>query len=347
MAARWDIAAVIVALMAMLVTVSPSTVSLLEKALRRLEYLIWPARGRCRRFLWSGVQDGLLHLCDPRGCSHTSDRTSRPHDVESCWDQTLGQVFNRAWYFINADSNAGKYVTKKPYELALNEEYIQTDIQTLKAFLLLITHICRTYETVEVATSLAIQRSRGLITVHLPALGPEAFNTQLTKFEIDRMIEGYPPFYRQQFTTTGGHVLPSPITRSDHIQRGAWILSVGMTTTNGPTPGLYNMQRISHEKPDVYWRGTHVLTAFNMIGRTLAQLSEYENRQGRHPRSNSSQHPWSQDALACFHKIMKPEYSSQPWAIKKEQIESSELFKSIMGTCPCYHQCIAESGHSA
>jgi hypothetical protein len=144
MAARWDIAAVVVALMAMFVSVSPTAISFLEITMRSLNSLIWPARGRCRRFVWDDVQVGLLHICDPRGCSHVNDWATKLHSIPSCWDQTLGQVFNRAWYFMNADSNSTKYVTKKPHQLALSEEYIQTDIQTLKAFLLLTTGVCRT-----------------------------------------------------------------------------------------------------------------------------------------------------------------------------------------------------------
>lgn len=346
MAARWDIAAVVVALMAMCVTVSPTVVSFLEKAFRGLNCLIWPAQGRCLRFVWSDVQDGLLHLCDPRGCSHVKDRSIQVHNTKNCWDQTLGRIFNRTWYFINSDSNIAKYITKKPPKLALNEEYIQTDVQTLKAILLLTTDVCRTCETVDAVTLLEIQRSRGLVTVHLPSSGPMPINPQLTKFEIDRMIEGYPPFYREHFTTPGGITLPFPTKHSDHIQRGAWILSVGMTTTSGPPPCLYNMQRISHEKSDIYWRGTHVLTAFNMIGRSLVQLESYERSQGGHPRLNPTNYAWCEDALACFHMIMTPEYSSQPWALKKEQIELSGLFKSIMGDCPCYRTCIGDSNHS-
>jgi hypothetical protein len=346
MAARWDIAAVVVALMAMFVSVSPTAMSFLEIAIRRLNSLIWPARGHCRRFVWGDVQDGQLHLCNPQGCSHVNGRATRLHSITSCWDQTLGQVFNRAWYFMNADSNATKYVTKKPHQLALSEEYIQTDIQTLKAFLLLTTDVCRTCETVDAITLLEIQRSRGLVSIHLPTSGPMPTNTQFTKFEIDRIIEGYPPFYREHFTTTGGIIIPSPMTKTEHIPRGAWVLSVGMTTTSGPTPCLYNMQRISHKNPDVYWRGTHVLTAFHMIGRTLAQLKTYEDNQRIHPRSNPTKRAWCEDALTCFNMIMTLDYSSQPWALKKEQIEESDLFKSVIGDCPCRHTCIGRSEHS-
>jgi hypothetical protein len=211
---------------------------------------------------------------------------------------------------MNTDSNITKHAVKKPDPLPLLDEYVQTNIQTLKAFLLLTTDVCRTCETVDTVSILEIQRSLGLITVHLQASGPVPINTRLTKYEIGRIIEGYPPFYRENFTTTGGVTLPFPTTNTNHVGLGAWILSVGMTTVSGPTPSLYNMQRVSHEKLDAYWRGTLVLRSFQMIGRALALLKEYEYGQGRHPRSNPSKHAWCQDAVTCFDIIMAPEYSS-------------------------------------
>ncbi|KAE9376205.1 hypothetical protein N431DRAFT_543466 [Stipitochalara longipes BDJ] len=247
---------------------------------------------------------------------------------------------------MSARWDIAAYIVKKPHRLALNDTYIQTDVHSLKAFLLLTTDICRSCETLDAVTLLEIQRYRGLITLHLPSSSSTPINTQLTKFEIDRMIEGYPPFYREHFTTTGGITLPFPTTHTDHIQRGAWVLSVGMTTSSGPTPHLYNMQRIRQENSDVYWRGTHVLAAFYMIGRTLAQLRAYEESEKGHPRLNQTNHSWSQDALTCFDMIMTTEYSSQPWALKKEQLETSDIFKTVMGDCPCYSTCIGGADHS-
>ena len=346
MPARWDIAAVIIAFITVFVSASPAAIAILQQSFRRLYCLVLPARGQCLRLLWSDIQEGLLHHCDPRNCSQTNHQSTKPHDTVNCWVDTLGRVFNRTWYFMNSDSNVTKYITKKPNGLPLGKEYIQTDIQTLKAFLLLTADVCHSCETVDAVGLLEIQRRRGLITIHLPLSGPMPVNTQLTKVEINRIIEGYPPFCREKFTTTGGITLLFPTTKTDHIGQGGWILSVGMSVTIGPTPSLHNMQRVTHERPDAYWRGTLVLTAFHMIGRTLAQLKTYEDSQHEHPRSNPSKRAWSQDALTCFQMIMAPGYSIQPWALKEEQIERSDLFKSIMGECLCYSTCIGNLNHS-
>lgn len=344
MVVRWDIAAFVVALLTMFVSASPAALSFIQNIFRSLVCLLWPSRGHCRRFLWDDVQDGLLHLCDPRGtCSHANP-TDRQHDSKHCWDQTLGDVFNRAWYFMSSDSNANKFVTKKPSQLALHEDYIQTDVQTLKAYLLLTTDVSRTSEMAEQVNLLGIKRCSDLTLVHLPMRGGMPTNTKLTKFEINRMIEGYPPFFREHLTTTGGITLPFPITAADHITRGTWILSVGMTINSDPTPTLHNMQRINHEKLDVYWKGTLVLTAFNMIGRTLNQLFDYDQENYRNLLTNEID--LIAHALSCFRMIMSPEYSSQPWALKKDQIEGSKLFESVMSGCPCYHMCICPAEHT-
>ena len=93
---------------------------------------------------------------------------------------------------------------RKPFQLSLREEYVQTDVHTLKAYLMLTSEICRKCETPDLATLLEIQTFDGISTVQLKATVPIPINPKLTKFEIDRFIEGYPPFYRSTFETTGG-----------------------------------------------------------------------------------------------------------------------------------------------
>jgi hypothetical protein len=116
---------------------------------------------------------------------------------------------------------------------------------------------------------LEVKRFGQIATIHLKAAPSAPMGTKLTKFEMERMIEGYPPFYRRVFETTGNITLDHPITRTDHIGRGAWVLAVGMTNTNGAIPTMYNMQQVAHEQPYAFWRGTHVMSAFKMIQVTL------------------------------------------------------------------------------
>jgi hypothetical protein len=215
--------------------------------------------------------------------------------VGCCWDDTIGQVFNRMWYIINANQTTTR--TKKPYQLNIREDYVQTDVHALKAYLMLSSEICHKCETPDIITLLEIENFGGISTVHLKATVSVPMNPNLTKFEIDRFIEGYPPFYRSTLETIGGVPLNHPIEGTDDLEKGAWVLAVGMTTTNGPISAVYNMQRVTHEKPEAYWKGTLVMRAFKMIGLTLSQLKTYEEKQGQHPRPNPSKTSWTADAI--------------------------------------------------
>jgi hypothetical protein len=253
--------------------------------------------------------------------------------MRCCWDETIGQVFNRTWDLINTNPTIMR--ARKPFQLTLREEYVQTDVHTLKAYLMLTSEICHKCETPDLATLLDIQTFDGISTVHLKATVPIPINPKLSKFEIDRLIEGYPPFYRSTLETTGGVLLDHPI-----------VLAVGMTTTDGPIPAVYNMQRVAQEKPEAYWKGTLVMTAFKMIGHTLFQLKTYEENRGPHPRPTPRKTSWSADAIYCYDKIMDAEFSAQPKALKIQQIEESALFKNVVGECPCTYKCVGKDAHS-
>jgi hypothetical protein len=345
MAARLDIAGLIVALLTVCISVNPAAQAFFYRLYRWIMCIAQPTNGSCRRMLWSDVPDGLLHLCNPHYCEHENTRQLRPHgSVGCCWDDTIGQAFNRVWYLINTNPTIMR--ARKPSQLSLQEEYIQTDVHTLKAYLMLTSEICHKCETPDLATLLEIRTFDGISTVHLKATVPVPINPKLTKFEIDRFIEGYPPFYRSTFETTRGVSLNHPIEGTDDFGKGAWVLAVGMTTTNGPICAVHNMQRVTHEKPEAYWKGTLVMTAFKMIRHTLSEMAKYEEEQGPHPRPSLSKTPWSVEAIYCYDKIIDPEFSAQPKALKYQQIEESALFKYVIGDCPCTSKCLGKEPHS-
>jgi hypothetical protein len=352
MAAHWDIAAVIIAILAIFVSASPAALALSHQCIRWFMCLIWPDKGRCRRIIWSQIPDGRLHQCHSK-CQHVNVQAATPHGYKNCWDDTLGQVFNRVWPLINAKPTDRTYITKKPYQLPFGEEYIQTDVTTLKAFLILTADVCHSCDNKDIVSLLEIKNVGGHFTVHLKATGPLPKNPKLTKEEVDHFVEGYPPFYRTSFTTTGKVTPNQPITGSSYMSWGAWVVAVGMTNTTpgmdptiGPICPVYNMQHVRHEKAEAYWKGTLVMTAFEMIGQTLSQLKDYENREGPHPDAHPSKNSWTKDALICYERIMSREYSLKPWAVKVQQIEESDLFRSMFGACPCTYKCIGNGPHS-
>jgi hypothetical protein len=50
----------------------------------------------------------------------------------------------------------------------------------------------------------------------------------LTKYELGCMLQGYPPWYRETFTTRAGIKVPFPIKTERDIPRAGWILAVGL-----------------------------------------------------------------------------------------------------------------------
>jgi len=223
------------------------------------------------------------------------------------------------------------------------------DMHTLKAFLILTTDICRTCEVANLRSLMDIQKSGDCITVHLKPRNTALLTNVLTKFDIGQILEGYPPFYRRVFTTAGGITLEHPITNTDLVGRGAWVLAVGMTLSNGSIPSLHNMHRVTHEKHEAYWQGTLVMSAFRMIRRTLTQLQEYEATKNMVSGAVGplEETIFARQAIACVDLMMTSDYAQQEWVLKTRQIENSALFKSLIGECPCTHKCLGNDLHSS
>lgn len=338
-----EIAAFMVAFLTMFVSASPAAQALLQKSIRSLVCLLRPNHGHCRRLLWEDIPDGLLHQCHPL-CHHV--QASQDHDPSYCWDSSLGQVFTKAWDSVGSNSTVVRHLAKKPYQLLLSGQYFQIDVHTLEAFVVLTAGGLHASEPPNLARLLEMKSIGGIYTVHLKLDELVPINTTLIKNEIDRFIQGYPPFYRTTVTTTGGLVLNHPIAKAGHLGCGAWVLAVGMTISNGPTCLVHNMRRVTHEKPDAYWRGTAVMAAFQMFGRTLQKLKEYEETHGPHPRPGPGRDLWTTAAISCYDRMMTSEYSAYPWTWKKPLTERSPLFESVVGECPCIQGCIGNAAHA-
>jgi hypothetical protein len=223
------------------------------------------------------------------------------------------------------------------------------DVQILKAFLILTTDICRRYEIANLRKFMDMDKLGDCITVHLKSKNTALMNTVLTKFEMDRILKGYPPFYRRVFTTTGGITLEHPITNTDLIGRGAWVLAVGMTLSNGPIPSLHNMHRVTYRKNEAYSQGTLVMSAFRMIRHTLIQLQGYETT--KHMKAglvgSRDETIFAKQAIACVDLMLTSDYAQQQWVLKTQQIENSVLFESLVGECPCTYKCLGNDPHSS
>lgn len=83
--------------------------------------------GRCRRFTWSDILDGKLHRCAGL-CTHWGVHAETPR----CWDAALGNILNHGWGMA---SRHPQYV-QKPRDLDLDDGLLETDIDTVMAFVL-------------------------------------------------------------------------------------------------------------------------------------------------------------------------------------------------------------------
>jgi len=252
---------------------------------------------------------------------------------------------------LNSTDSAGiNQTSEKPYQLELSKQYIQTDVQTLKAFLILTADSCRSCERIDMETSLRVKQFDSTVTIRLPGPAAKTEATTASKYEVERMIEGYPPFYRSAFTTTGRIDLKHPIQDTDDMRRGAWVFAVGMSFSHNPVPSLHNMQQITEEKVDAPWKATEVFRACRMVGNTLSRLRDLEGRKPWHHR-----HPglvtdclikWTDHALHCYRVIMSVEYSLETWDVKTRRIEESHLFEPLVGACPCTSTCLGNKPHA-
>jgi hypothetical protein len=123
---RWDIAAVVVAIIAVRLAMSPPATELLRSLFHQLILTIWPAKARCERLEWIDIPDGLLHECTVpvENCEHIKAANGK-----QTWNSTIGTFYTRI--------RRGNFV-KKPQQLDWNTDYVRTDYKTLKAMVLLL-----------------------------------------------------------------------------------------------------------------------------------------------------------------------------------------------------------------
>ena len=205
----WGMAAVIVAIVAFFFK-DPllGNISSLVSNIRRW---IWTSGARCEQLLWNDIFDGKVHQCIGF-CSHWDVHLCRM----SCWERTIGQVFNCTW---KSPSRRVLY-TRKPEGLAFGNQFLCTDIDTILAFIFCTAepghgglHGDQYY-----TPSIEIHDHCGIPVAHL-AGNLSSDCVDLTKHEIQMMLRGYPPFYREKVILKHGPFLPHPIRDARDIRR--------------------------------------------------------------------------------------------------------------------------------
>ena len=169
----------------------------------------------------------------------------------SCCDSTIAIVFNRAW---NSPGRRARKPFRKPPQLDPGKTYIRTDAKTVLAFFAYATSkydialscnkrlvmfgdsssVCgMKFEDAELELEEVPDPKGGkaVLVAHLKGFLAEAnIPIKLTKNELHKIIEGYPPLYRESFQmrSSAPHT-PYPIKELRDFQvRGAWIIAVGL-----------------------------------------------------------------------------------------------------------------------
>jgi hypothetical protein len=321
MAARIDLGSLIVAILVLGFTFNPQVIKLFSWIHRLIRSWINPSSTRCEQLLWRDVQPGDLHTHSGSGGGTKCTRctlAAAHTESDRCWATTLALTFNNAW-----DNKARKKWSRKPTSLPLNQDFIRTEAKVILAYFLTTARI-NMYSEELLGSRLDyvdIQQDHGHIIAHL---GRAQRILQLTKQDIERILDGWPPFYREQFQTIEGHTLSHPLTSFDHIRRPAWIVAIGLGTVQPTDVYVDSMKdgarslftvplsRIKTVLENVFaqeWKG-HAEVA--------AALGEWENMMTHGPSGGDISYTWKTDEAMT---VTYPEAGSVQ-ALSVEQCEA-------------------------
>jgi len=222
---------------------------------------------RCIRLKWEDIPVGRVHDCVQVRSWVSCYHNSHHERANACWrsQSSLACIFNRAW---RLSEQRPCYVKNVPEELPAGAPFICSDARTILGFLLCtvtaqkegdgsweawhpesLTYgptkiICETINEVRVA--------------HIQGRFREERQT-LTKHELARMLEGYPPWYREKFKTREGKEAQFPITSVQDIPRAGWILAVGLMDENIETQKPLALYRCPEEPKEPGFRQSGVI----------------------------------------------------------------------------------------
>ena len=254
MALNWGMAAVIVAIAIIPLMISSTAADFIQTILRRLRGLVWPKTTQCESILWEDMpsDDNGVHDCGvtPAACLHRSSRGNHI-TVARCWNSTVSIMFNRAW---NSPGRRARRPFRKPEQLDANKTYLRTDAKTILAFFAYATSKFRSpppsgrglvafgdsssfgglkYEDAELELEEVMDPKGGkaVLVAHIKGCLTESGEPiKLTKSEIQNIVDGYPPLYRETFQVRpSAPPIPYPIkTLRDAQVRGSWIIAAGL-----------------------------------------------------------------------------------------------------------------------
>ncbi|KAI1375023.1 hypothetical protein F4677DRAFT_151367 [Hypoxylon crocopeplum] len=228
MAIEWDMAAFAAALAIFVVPYIVKVVKAIYGTLRSKQR-------RYVRLQWQDIPQGRVHQCSSQGTWYSSCFHSRaPHQQDKeCWKSStsLGSCFNRTWDISTKNPRYAKLV---PEALPLGSQFLCTDARTVLAFALCTAGKRKSSDWHSKTlsfddTRIECETLNGNTTmVHIRGSFQSERCQLLTKAELERMLSGFPPWYRETVTTRAKIELPFPISSERDVPRGGWIIAVGL-----------------------------------------------------------------------------------------------------------------------
>ncbi|KAI1406726.1 hypothetical protein F4819DRAFT_5782 [Hypoxylon fuscum] len=243
MAVEWDMAAFAAALAIFVVPYIVRTLKTFYKSLQNRSR-------RHVRLQWQDIPEGRLHECSSLGpWYHSCVHSSGPHQQEKeCWKSTtsLGTCFNRAW---EISTRKPRYVKSIPETLPVGSQFVCTDARTVLAFVLCTVGEKKTSDWHP--KSLSFKNTRvecetlngNTTVVHIRGSFQSGRCQMLTKTEVEHMLSGYPPWYKEKFKTSAGIELEFPIESERDVPRAGWVIAVGLMDLS-----------VDNQKPSVLYR---------------------------------------------------------------------------------------------
>ncbi|KIJ49126.1 hypothetical protein M422DRAFT_777654 [Sphaerobolus stellatus SS14] len=304
----------------------------------------------CEFLSWNDISDGPLHLC--RESKHKADLIEPCQHIQHhssgylCWKDTIGAFFN-----TTLNERKKKYINK-PRGLKRNREFLRVDPKIISAYVLSSLAIFEEKsagDSSRPALRMHFQKDRYSreILVHIEShsniLGPRN-SPFLTKNEVECLLRGYPPFYRETIEHNGFYV-QWPIRTEADIARGGWIIAIGLQTKQIEPIPLYKdvLREATGECGMVFWRSifrvqeileTNFVPAY--AGRSIvihAALMAIRHSVGEHtlasiPLESCGELPWEASqppSLSYSQCILAMEVFNQSPYLSGEQLDQLRL----------------------
>ena len=251
----WNLGSVVLAIATLLVML---LTTILVSTFRH-----WRARlRRCKRLKWEDMPDGRVHECSSYPNMYIScNHHGRHVKSAKCWESatSIATIFNRVWEV----STQNHLHTKVPESLPNSSSFICSDAQTVLAFILCTAAVWPDSfwqpESLTFGSTRVDVEITGADTVaHIE--GPfRQERKSLTKHELERMLVGWPPWYREIFQTRSGITVPFPIASNSDIPRAGWIVAVGLMDLDQKSQNPLALYRCPNEPLEPGFRQNGVI----------------------------------------------------------------------------------------